>query len=134
MLNITPEAVRQAYLDKKLKPVQGSFGVHVNADHIIEVKPDHDGRCCAIGAMLVGETCPDELGSSGDYMPRFAALAELFFDMTPEQFGAFWSGFDRLNDPPVTETDAYKLGAACWEAVKDLAASDQPIEIKGDIV
>lgn len=114
-MKFTPDDVAQAYREKKLTPRIVGFGLYLYYGAIRA----SDDRCCAIGALLVGEQliAGPHLNIESEFKVRFPEL-----DMW-----SFVSGFD---DNPVRPTmlnmqrnqrtfhqESYDLGAACRERV-----------------
>ena len=120
----TPEDVRKAYIEKGMKPIKGVYGIGLDASGTIISKRD-DRSCCALGALLIGQPCPASAQWMHDGNLRWDVGA-VVRDLLGVGSVSFWTGFDWHDGPHIpSQTDDdedFKLGRACWEAVKDLAA------------
>lgn len=101
---ITPERVRAAYLERGWKPVRHQYGC------------DAEMCGCGLGVLIGFQTWVDLLASTRGQIARKLGIAF-------NEIQGFAHGFD--GDACLAGSkEAYLLGRACWEAVKDLAVKE----------
>jgi len=105
MANFTPEDVVRAYKEKGLRPGTNAANVHAKDGKWVEDRAG--GRCCAMGALVLGQDVTVDINTE--------SIA--FANQLGVNFWEFSMGFD--HDEPLDEdaSDDRRLGRACREAV-----------------